>query len=381
MRALLKTYRDNKAAYAPAKTGAQFYWPLITLGTGLRRCIRLFFRFLEVTLRPLAAQPPSPHAPRFKKLLYLLAAVLLVCMAAPCSAGSTRGEVFLDSDTITVGDVFDGVGEAAAKPIGLAPEAGKKIAFDVSALTQIAKTNKIDWTPKSNYERVTITRASQSIKAAMVKDMVMEQIASIEEKKDFDIALDNQSLEIHLPTNVKMAYHLADLKHDKVARRFTASLIVESDGQQARIVPVSGRAMPMIEVAMLREATQGGTVLGDSDIEWTRMPMDKAGADAITNKSQLQGTQTHHAMNAQTVVRMRDLIKERMVAKGALVMMHVDTPTMSLTAQGRALGDGAMGDTIRVTNVQSNRTIDAVITGREKVSVITSPAPTSVALK
>ncbi len=305
-----------------------------------------------------------------RKLLLLLAAVVLAGMAAPCQAASTRGEIFLDSDVITVGDVFDGVGDKAGAVIANAPEPGRKVTYDVSALAQIARNNALDWKPGNTYERVTITRASQKITAAQIQARVATELAALNPDKELDIALDNQGMEINRPAKEVFTTELTDLSNDPIRHRFSAKFVVKGDKQdKAEVFQISGRAMPMVKVAMLTHAVQMGDVLTASDINWVSVPMDKAGADAISDEKQVQAMEMRRPMNSDSVLRVRDLVKEKMVTKGSLVTMIVETSAMKLSAQGRALGDGAMGDTIRITNTQSNRTVDAVITGRDKVSV------------
>lgn len=315
------------------------------------------------------------------ELLLLLAAALFAAVAAPCAASSVRGEVFLDNDTITVGDLFNVTGDVAAKPVTAAPAPGRKAVYDVSALTQIARTFNIDWKPAGNYDRVTITRASQTITTAMIRDKVIQGLATLATQKDLDVALDNQNMEINRPTGIPYAMDIADLRYDPVRYRFTGNLMITEPGRDtpASVVTISGRAMPMVKVPMLVRTVQAGETLRADDLEWTLLPIDKTGADAVSDMRQLEGTEMRRAVSAQTILRTRDLSKARMIAKGSLVMMQVTTPSMQLTAQGRALSDGVMGETIRVTNTQSNRTIDAVIIGKDKVSVIPVTATTVAA--
>ncbi|MGY9002469.1 MAG: flagellar basal body P-ring formation chaperone FlgA [Rhodospirillales bacterium] len=44
-------------------------------------------------------------------------------------------------------------------------------------------------------------------------------------------------------------------------------------------------------------------------------------------------------------------------------------PGMSLSAQGKALEDGAKGDTVRVHNIRSKNIVEGVVTGDGKVRV------------
>jgi flagella basal body P-ring formation protein FlgA len=50
---------------------------------------------------------------------------------------------------------------------------------------------------------------------------------------------------------------------------------------------------------------------------------------------------------------------------------------MSLTARGRALEDGAMSDTIRVENIQSQRKVSGTVTGPGVVVVEPNSVPTN----
>ena len=59
-----------------------------------------------------------------------------------------------------------------------------------------------------------------------------------------------------------------------------------------------------------------------------------------------------------------------LVAKGSLVTNILKTPKMILTAQGKALDDGSDGDTVRISNSQSNNIIEAEVTGPARVAVI-----------
>jgi flagella basal body P-ring formation protein FlgA len=58
-----------------------------------------------------------------------------------------------------------------------------------------------------------------------------------------------------------------------------------------------------------------------------------------------------------------------LVARNSTVTIVLQTGYLRLTAQGKAIEDGAKGDTIRVTNLQSKKTIEAVVAGPDFVTV------------
>lgn len=317
-----------------------------------------------------------------KKLLLLLAASFTVGMAAPCVAATTRGEILLEGSNITLGDIFMNAGEKAGMIVGQAPAPGQKLVMDVTALNQIARSNGFDWKPENNYERMTVIRDSNSLNAKKIKELVAVELAKVAPHKDLDIALDNQTLEIHRAKNEPLTYHFAEVKYDPIKNRFETSLIVDKTGSSdADIINISGRAMMMVQVAILTHNVTTGDALSERDIEWTRVAVDKAGSNAVTDASRLANSESRRNLNAGNVLRMNDLRGAKLVTKGSIITIAVETPLMTLNTQGRAMADGAMGDTIQVMNTQSNRSVDAVVVASGKVSVSPAPSSNKVAVK
>jgi len=51
------------------------------------------------------------------------------------------------------------------------------------------------------------------------------------------------------------------------------------------------------------------------------------------------------------------------VRRGDVITLVYVAPGLQLTTRARATADGGVGDTVRLVNLQSNRTVDAVVTG------------------
>lgn len=56
-------------------------------------------------------------------------------------------------------------------------------------------------------------------------------------------------------------------------------------------------------------------------------------------------------------------IADAAIRRGETVTLQYQAPGMSLVMRARALEDGAVGQSVRLLNTSSNRTIDAVVTG------------------
>ena len=55
--------------------------------------------------------------------------------------------------------------------------------------------------------------------------------------------------------------------------------------------------------------------------------------------------------------------------KGDLVIMVLKKGALNLTTKGKALDNGAKGDMVRILNTNSRQTIEAQVTGPQKVTI------------
>jgi len=92
------------------------------------------------------------------------------------------------------------------------------------------------------------------------------------------------------------------------------------------------------------------------------MPEERLTADIVTEQSQLIGRELRRDTPEGQILRSRDIMPQRLVQRGSLVTMKIETPYILVTAQGRAQQDGVEGETIRVVNTQSNRIVEGVVT-------------------
>src|SRR5437764_1462257 len=98
------------------------------------------------------------------RLLALLTAALLLA-AASAAAATLKSGSSLSRDTVTLGDLFadlpDGV--SPDKPVGRAPQPGRRLDFNAVQLTDIAAANDIGWTAPNRFVHVEIERAGHTI--------------------------------------------------------------------------------------------------------------------------------------------------------------------------------------------------------------------------
>ena len=117
----------------------------------------------------------SAHALMAAVAAGLVGSLLLVGTA---DAATLKSSSNINSDTVTLGDIFDGT----MKPetvLGNAPELGKDMVLNATALKNIATNYNVAWEPSSLKDELTIHREARTVEANMITDVIK---ASLEEK-------------------------------------------------------------------------------------------------------------------------------------------------------------------------------------------------------
>ena len=132
-----------------------------------------------------------------------------------------------------------------------------------------------------------------------------------------------------------------------------------------------------------RDIARGETI-GESDLVYGTIEANTVFSGIATSADQLRGMEARRLLHAGEVVRTDDVRHPVVVAKGAIVTMTFEAPGIVLTASGRALSEGGVGDTVTVQNPASFRQISAVVTGPGTVRTLNaglaSPGPNHLAL-
>jgi flagellar basal body P-ring formation protein FlgA len=302
---------------------------------------------------------------------YLLILFLLSFSPAVLAANlvTHNEQVRVDRGTIRLGDVFSGLAVADDVEIAIAPAAGKAVTYDYSVLSKLSQRYNLNWQASSLNDKSVITRAAQRISTEMIRAAIIEQLKSQGISGEIDVVLDQRGLELNLPTDAKPDFTLHDFHVDKGSMRFTAQLLAAIDTPAFQQVAVTGRATAVVDVPVLNKPLAAGTVIGAADLDWIKLPLDRAN-DYLRTAESVVGRELKRQMSEQAALKLQDVLPPRIVLRGSLVTMQVVMPGMTLTAQGHALQDGALGDIIRITNTQSNRVVEAKVMGSGAAEII-----------
>jgi flagella basal body P-ring formation protein FlgA len=136
---------------------------------------------------------------------------------------------------------------------------------------------------------------------------------------------------------------------------------------------VSAPALATVETAtvpVLKRPVAVGEVIDARDISMVDMRLDRIGRTVVLSRESLVGLAARRMLNPGQPIQAGDVQRPVLVPKGGAVMMLVEAPGMFLSATGKALDNGGEGDLIQVMNVQTNRMVQALVTGPNQVKVL-----------
>lgn len=124
----------------------------------------------------------------------------------------------------------------------------------------------------------------------------------------------------------------------------------------------------MADIPVLTRNMRSGEIISADDI--AMQSINVRGYDQfVTSADQLIGQSARRSLVANRPIRPLDIGQPVLISRGQLVTILYQTDNMALTATGKAMENAGMNQTITVVNGQSNRTIQAVVTGPNLVTV------------
>jgi flagella basal body P-ring formation protein FlgA len=144
-----------------------------------------------------------------------------------------------------------------------------------------------------------------------------------------------------------------------------AAVVLTSFGHE--ILPGSVKAL--IEVPAPRDRVRAGTTLTADMFSTIAIDALSTDRDYVAALSQLVGKQARRSLSPGKPVRADYVSQPTVVRADELIRLVYETNQVRITVKGKALEDGAVGETIRVVNVRSNKTLTGIVRGPSQVAV------------
>ncbi len=209
--------------------------------------------------------------------------------------------------------------------------------------------------------RVTID--SETIKGG-VADALRDKGVSDHAELDFNRYQPTMKVPAHRDTSVA----LRDLDYDAERKRFVAR--VEAGGEPpAEGLRLAGRVHPTVKVPVVTRRMGRETVIRADDVTMKRVRESDASGDVVTTRDKLVGKAAQRLLQPGEPVSSNAVGAPIAVENGQTVTLVLRRGGMLLTVRGKAVEEGAIGDTIRVMNTMSNNTVEGTVRRNGTVAV------------
>lgn len=272
-----------------------------------------------------------------------------------------KPRVVVEGEMVRLGDLFDGATELESTTVARAPEPGHRVEVDARWLAAVAQAYGLGWQPKSRYDTVTVERASTVIETAQIEAATIDALAERGARGRISVAFDNPAMRLHLPVEAQPTLSIAGLSYDPSTGRFSGQIVAPASGAPLVRTAISGRAVEMTDVPALVRRVEPGEIINQRDVHWVSVRADRLTGNTIASQERLFGKSPRRPLRAGEPILASDLREPVLVEKNSIVTIRLETPRMVLTAEGRALDQGAAGDVVRVMNTHSKKIINATV--------------------
>jgi len=297
-----------------------------------------------------------------------------LALSQPVAAADLKTDLGVDGRTITLGDLFDGTGAKADIIVLNAPAPGKSKNITGYDLQRLATKYELEWEKPDYLKRVSITRFAQTISSKEIQQLIQGLAVDAGADPDSQIRFFGRNSGIVVPLDASVDdigfenFSLSDR-----GDRFSATLLVPSGTDVPTKLNLNGVIEEVREIPVFNSSIMPGEIIRAKDLHWIKYPAKRLNGRVILSSQQLVGMTVKRPGKTDKPISSSDITPPIAVAKGDAVTMTVRSRAMILSAGGKALENGGIGDTIRVINSKTRLTVDARIIRTGQVEIISGP--------
>lgn len=132
---------------------------------------------------------------------------------------------------------------------------------------------------------------------------------------------------------------------------------------------ISGRAQARARVYAPIRTIPSGERFDEADFALVSAPLSHLPKDAVLDLEAIAGMEARRSLAAARPLSASWFGMPIVVRRNAVVTISFEDPYITLTARGRALDDGAEGETVRVMHLDNTSIVEGVVEGPKRVIV------------
>lgn len=280
-----------------------------------------------------------------------------------------REKAVIKSDKIRLGDLFSGLPrDKENRVVADAPSLGKDVVLTADWLKKAAQKHAVDWEPADSGVTVEVKRAAREIGKADVLPALVKELKTLGLSDNAEIALNGKNFPILAPADSEYDLSFEDIDFSHGAAVFSAKAVVKTD-EETQTVDLKGKVQVFVFLPTARHALTAGQIVTESDVFMKKTPQERARRQKNTPLSELVGKEIKRTVRAGQVLDDSDVRIRPMITKGKAVTLSFIKGGIMLSAQGKALENGGLGDTVRVMNTQSKSVVTGTVTSPDTVAI------------
>jgi flagella basal body P-ring formation protein FlgA len=314
----------------------------------------------------------------------LLALLAPVALAPTASGEALRADlrttpalkraIVVTEEFVRIGDLIEHAGALADVPVFRAPDLGMTGSISTAKVLDAIRPHHLFRVDVADIADVEVTRSGRSVLPAEIEARILRAFAGhhgLGEAHDLTLAFDREPRAFSVEPTANAELQVARAQYEPRSGRFDITLELP-DSQASRRAPLrfSGTLLERVEVMTLTRSLQTGEIVRAGDIVSERRPRREASADAVAATDAVIGLSARRPLRAGQPLRRGDLVKPDLVKRDDAVILVYEAPGMMLTTRGKAIEAGAEGDLVSAVNVQSKRTVQGVVSGPGRITLV-----------
>jgi flagella basal body P-ring formation protein FlgA len=311
------------------------------------------------------------------KLIPLAVAIALLATGSAFAQPSLKGDITVNTDIVTVGDMFNDPGALSETAIFRAPAPGTTGIVPIADVASAAKAIGLTDFDNVGYTRIRVMRLTTIVDAPALGTLISTELTNrgvlsngITANTHFDLpAISFNATQTANPAQ------LTDLRYAADTGAFTARFMIAGIDQP---VDLTGVVELMTTAPRLVATRAPGTILAASDFEMAPVPVKTANAGGYADLDQLIGKQLIHQSRAGLMLKVSDVAEPTVVTRNGLVTVVLRVGAMSLSVKGQALTNAAAGDPVDVLNTVTKKILHGIANTDGTVSILNATAVASL---
>lgn len=312
---------------------------------------------------------------------------LIAPMAAHAEAPPTlRASVTITGELVRLGDLVDNAGRFSDVAVFRSPDMGHTGSVPTWRILEAAKRMGLARIETGDRTDVSVTRAARVMPLADMEERIASAIArslGVDDSARIAVTFDRGTRPIAVEPTARGDLTVSRIDHDPRTGRFEAVLGVHGSALAERGggFRVTGQAAELVEFLVPARTIGRGEVIKTTDLVVERRPRNELNGvppDAISTLAQAVGQAARRPLQAERAFRVGDLMKPEIVERNGNVLIIYEVGGLSLTIRGKAMEAGAEGDIIQVQNLGTRKTMQATVTGQNRVTVVQRPSITTI---